>query len=161
MTVNHKGFTLIEIIAVLVLTGILATVAGMGIVKVSEGLVFAKQNASTTLKAQVALNRIEKEFHIITGVTAGDAVSFTYTSNKENHLGEGHSLTFSGGFIYLDGDKLIDNVASFTLSYGNDYSSVSATSWGPGKKVIQVTFALTGAGGVNSTFTMRVAPRML
>jgi len=159
---NNRGFTLIEAIAALVIGAILLSVAGMGIVKVAEGLVFTQKNASTTLKAQVALNRIEKEFHIITGVSSGDETSLAYTSSKGGVSGS-YTLTYSDsdGAILVDGDILVDNVDSFALAYRDTYNGTATPTWSSTNKVIDVTFALTGAGGVNSTFTMRVAPRTL
>jgi prepilin-type N-terminal cleavage/methylation domain-containing protein len=78
---NEKGFTLIEVIVSLVLIGILAAIAGMGLVKIAEGYVFAKQNAETVQKAQIAMARIVKELGAatISTTTPPTATSVTYT----------------------------------------------------------------------------------
>ena len=55
---NKKGFTLIEVVTSMVLIGILALVAGFGLVKVSQGYLFARQNSETVQKAQIAMARI-------------------------------------------------------------------------------------------------------
>jgi prepilin-type N-terminal cleavage/methylation domain-containing protein len=165
---NNRGFTLIEVIAALVIGGIILAVAGMGIVKVAEGLVFAQKNASTTLKAQAALTRIEKEFHIITGVTSATKDALSYTSKKGGVSGN-YTLTYSAGTILLDGVILVDNVVLVNgndglaglFTYMDSYNGTENRTWDTTRKIIKVTFALRGAGDVDSTFTMRVAPRML
>lgn len=160
---NSRGFTLIEMILTLVLVAIISVVAGMGIVKVTEGMVFAQRNASTSLKMQVALTRLEKEFHIISGVTstATSPPSLTYVSSKGGVSGT-HTLTSSVPNIRLDGNVLVDNVTTFSLTYLDTYNGTESSTWIAGtSKVIKVTFAITGAAGVINTFTMRVTPRML
>jgi prepilin-type N-terminal cleavage/methylation domain-containing protein len=155
-----RGLTLIELIAVLVLGGIILAVAGMGTAKVAEGFLAARDNAATALKAQVALTRLEKEMYIITGVTSGTSQSLIYKNNKGG--GEwSHTLSYANGNLLLDGDVLADKVHSFSLKYGNDHAAVSATSWDSSKKIIEATLTLSGAFGVNSAFTIRVAPRNL
>jgi prepilin-type N-terminal cleavage/methylation domain-containing protein len=58
---NEKAFTLIEVIVCLVLIGIMAAIVGMGFMRIAEGYIFAKKNAETVQKAQVAIARIVKE----------------------------------------------------------------------------------------------------
>jgi prepilin-type N-terminal cleavage/methylation domain-containing protein len=76
---DEKGFTLIEVIVSLVLIGIMAAIAGMGLVRIVEGYVFAKKNAETAQKAQIAIARIAKELGAATGITAAGTASITYT----------------------------------------------------------------------------------
>lgn len=154
---NNRGYTLIELILALVITGIIAAVAGLGIVNVVNALILTKQNVSTILKAQVAMTRIEREFHIIVSVTSGNSASFIYTNNK-NGINQSHTLSYSGGAILLDGDTLVDNVSGF-FSYRDTYNGSPSSTWLASSKVIDVTFV--SSVGVNTTFTMRVRPIML
>jgi prepilin-type N-terminal cleavage/methylation domain-containing protein len=166
---NNKGFTLIEIIAALVLGGILLAVAGMGVAKISQNLVFTQKNAATTLKAQVALTRLEKELDLITVVsTASMATSLTYTSLKSDATGTpvagSHMLSYAGGNILLDGDILVDGCTRFSMAYWDTYNGTSSSTWSAAtSKIIEVGFSLAGPDSVSSsgTFTMRVTPRML
>jgi prepilin-type N-terminal cleavage/methylation domain-containing protein len=84
MTVKKKarGFTLIEMIAAIALMGTLAALTSIGIARVFEGYVSTKDNADTSLNAQIALNRLMKEFSSIEAVTSGTQTSITYTYNK-------------------------------------------------------------------------------
>lgn len=166
---NHKGFTLIEIVTVLLISSIMVAVAGMGIVKVVEGMVFTQKNASTHLKAQVALTRIEKELHIATAIAATSTTNqLTFTNNKS---GGSSTYTFCRNALnnsYVDiatgtscsnGDHFIDNVTALTFAYRALDGSTAASP--DIAKVIDVTFTLLGAGGTASTFSTRIAPRML
>jgi prepilin-type N-terminal cleavage/methylation domain-containing protein len=86
---NEKAFTLIEVIVCLVLIGIVAAIAGMGLIKIAEGYVFAKLNAETSQKAQVAMARIvkelgaaEKEPAETASITAADVNTVTFKRRK-------------------------------------------------------------------------------
>jgi prepilin-type N-terminal cleavage/methylation domain-containing protein len=123
---NEKAFTLIELIATLVLVGIIAAVAGMGVVKIAEGYMFAKLNAETSQKAQIATARIAKELgtaSAISAITPTGTTSITYT--RPESAGSATILTntinFSGGAVSVNVNgagarTLIDNVAVFSLA---------------------------------------------
>ena len=66
---NEQGFTLIEVIVTLVLVGITAALAGMWIVSIANGYIFAKMNASTIQKGQLAMARISKELSAIQSIS--------------------------------------------------------------------------------------------
>ena len=59
---NKAGFTLIEIMVSLVLVGLIASVAGTSVITATRGYVFARENNAITQKAQLALNRLNREF---------------------------------------------------------------------------------------------------
>ena len=62
------GFTLVEVIASLVIVGILGAIAGMGIVTGLRGYMQAKENGHLAQKAQIALTRINRELMELTDV---------------------------------------------------------------------------------------------
>jgi prepilin-type N-terminal cleavage/methylation domain-containing protein len=120
---QQQGFTLIEMIAVLVIVSILATLAGLGIVAGVQGYMFSKDNAAISEKAQLAIARINRELlecSTCSG-TSGPVVVPFY-----NNLPGQRSIQLSGGNIVIsDGtntDILLDNVASFTMTYNSDKS---------------------------------------
>lgn len=161
---NAKGFTLVEIIAALVIGGIILAAAGMGVVKVTEGLVFTQKNAATAIKAQITLNRIEKELHIATNISSASLSSLTFTNNKGGGTAT-YTLCRNGNHINLvdlgtgstcdDGDSLIDNVTALTFAYLESNGTTEASPL-EAAKIIEVAFTLSGAAGITSSFTMRV-----
>ena len=158
---SENGFTLLEIIVSLILAGIIAVFAGMGIISVIEGLAFTKQNAETTQKAQVAVKRLVKEISVMSGVTTGDNRSISFASYK---LGAsvGQTISWSGTTndpLYLDSDMLTDNVSDFELAYYNSYNGLKQSTWSTSTKIIQIMLTIKGADNVDSVFTARVIPR--
>ena len=75
---DQKGFTLIEIIMVLILLGIMGTMAGLGIVTFTNSFILSRQAADVTGKARPAMLRLQKEFLRINSVTAATGTSITY-----------------------------------------------------------------------------------
>jgi len=164
---NNGGFTLIEMVVVLVLLAIMGAIAGMAIINVTNGLLLTKQNAATALKTQVALSRLDKECHIITVISAAStptALSFT-----NDRGGSVTSFTLSQNGTYIDlatggnpADHLIDNVVNNSLLFSYLQSDgITAATPPDTAKVVKISFKLTGAEGVQVPFTMSIAPRPL
>lgn len=159
--IDKKGFTLIEIIVTLLLVSITAALAGMWIVYVANGYVFAKMNASTTQNAQLAMTRLVKEFRAISAVTAGTVNGITY-DRPDVAAGSltGQTVLLNGGALQLNGDTLTNNVSAFTLAYCNNVTdTVCSSTWTATSRLIEITLTLKGADNINSTFTRRVVPR--
>jgi prepilin-type N-terminal cleavage/methylation domain-containing protein len=149
---NEKAFTLIEVIVSLVLIGILAAIAGMGLIKIAEGYVFAKQNAETVQKAQIAIARIVKELSAATAITTAGANSITYTRLQGTSTVT-NTITFSNPNITVQVDSsgtatpLIDNVTAFIPSYFNA-AGVQITT--PPADIRRVDINLTIRGANNT-----------
>jgi len=161
---TKKGFTLLEVIVVLILAGITAAVAGMGLVQVVQGMVFTKMNAVTIQKGQIAMAKLVKEFSNISAVTSDSAKtndkSIEFTSVK-NSVSDSHMVAFSGSKITFDGDDLTDQVNNFTLYYYDNYDSAGRITWQSSRRIIEITLGLKGANNVISEFKERVKPRNL
>lgn len=165
---DEKGFTLIEVIVTLLLVGITAALAGMWIVSVANGYIFAKMNMGTTQKAQLAMTRLDKEFTAISAVTAwtptGTTTSITYTrADIASGSLIGQTVSLNGSLLQLNGNTLTDGVSAFALAYCDNLVSTScSTEWSAGtSRFIEISLKLTGADNVESTFTKRIAPRNL
>ena len=161
---DEKGFTLIEVIVTLVLVAITASLAGMWIVSVANGYVFAKMNTKTAQNGQLAMARLEKEFIAIKSVTSSSGTGITY-HRTDALLGDvlaTVSLSLSGSVLQLDvgtgANTLTDGVSSFALQYC-DVNNLCGVGWLPSSKSILITLTLTGAS--NTSLIQRVAPRNL
>lgn len=145
---KQHGFTLIEMIVTLILVGIMAVVAGMGIVAATKGFLFAKDNSANSQKANLALSRLNREFQelvtipdMIPGISSIPVVTPTATSLSYQRFNNGVNTNYSVGLlgtevkiksspvggtspVYTDNDAdtLIGNVVAstgFTLTYFN------------------------------------------
>lgn len=160
---GDKGFTLIEIIVVLILVGILAAGGAMMISKAIEGYIFARDNDAIAQKTQAALNRM--------------IVEFTYL-DKDNTTGTGSSITYDADFptgtetvtlsqtddeiLYNNGSGnavLIDNVATNGLqfTYRKISDGTSSSTFGTDTEIIEVALTVQAANDVNKVFTARAA----
>jgi prepilin-type N-terminal cleavage/methylation domain-containing protein len=157
---RQQGFTLIEVLVVLILAGMVAVFAGMGIARVIEGFFFTKLNAETTMKGQMAMTRLVKEFTTITSVSSGTATSIHFTSYRQGSPGN-HVVTLTGTDVTLDGDILTNQVSAFDLGYYDGYSGVKQAVWSASTQMIEITLRLKGADDIISVFTDRVVPRNL
>ena len=171
---RNKGFSLIELIAVLLLVGVLASVAGLGIVQASKAFIFTKNTTEMGQKNVLPLTRIRRSIANLTLITAAGANSITLDrlSNGEN-ITETYAwsgtvdtpltLTVTDSSGSSGPHDLVDVVQSFTLDFQTQ--SGGAGSWSVGgliSELAYVTVNLTLAGGDGSQtmqFSDRVVPR--
>lgn len=173
---NEQGFTLIEVIVTLILVGITAALAGMWIVSIANGYIFAKMNASTIQKGQLAMARLSKELSAIQSIsltpTPPNGTSITFNRvDSINASGipitisyDNNSKTLIFNVNGTGNNTLADSVSAFNLNYCDDNltsSTSCSSSWSTTKRIIEVTLTLKGANNTPSTFTTRASPRNL
>lgn len=171
MKKHEAGFTIIELIVSLVLVGIMASVAGMGIVAGVRGYLFAKDNAAISGKAQLAMSRMNRTFMEVLDITT---VGTSPTRVTYNRLSGGvstqetlylnttdNTIKIAAGGNPSGGDTLVDHVSSLALTYKK-----GAANWVPGTddfsllSNVGVTLVLTRpSGGSNLTFSTVITPR--
>jgi prepilin-type N-terminal cleavage/methylation domain-containing protein len=164
LLLDDKAFTLIEVIVSMVLIGVMAAIAGMGLVVVTRGYVFSKQNADTMLKSQVAMTRIVKELSSIRPTdTISSATNASITYTKDGVAGVSHTISWTGNILQIDGVTLINNVTAFSLAYANSAGGVIAIgSTSPSQAVLNgirrmvVNMTIRGADNVDSAFSNSV-----
>ena len=164
---KEYGFTLIEIIVSLIIVGIMAAVAGMGLTTGLKGFLFSKENAHMSQKAQIALTRLNRELMELLDVVTPSSSSIIYERTSGNFAiaKVGSTIKIREGSLLPDqdnGDILIDNVNAFTLSY---YRGDQAWQFGTDSiqllSAIKIDFVLTrsDSGVGNITFSTTVHPR--
>lgn len=174
-----KGFTLLEVILALVLTAILAAMAGAGVVSGFNLFAAARDNTHITQKANLALTRLTRELRETTDVHGVDTnLHYLIYERIEDGADVRKAVAFGNGTIKLfsdvgtitamdatyiadNGDILIDNVTAFSLDYfsshpnANDESNTWQTSL-PIRELSAIRFEFTIArdtmGGRSSTF---------
>jgi len=171
---NKAGFTLIEIMVSLVLVGLIASVAGTSVLMGLRGYINTRENNEITQKAQLAMNRINREFIelidirdivespaclIYEGPGGRRALKYDQANQRVLLLSGVTAMDCSG---LAGGDTLVDNVQTFIIMY-NPSSGMSL--WGMGQDIRNL-FAVTvqlvlnrpdTGGGVS--FLTTVSPR--
>ena len=158
---REKGFTLIEVVAVLLLVVILAVVGLEGFTGAVRGYLFAREGVATAQKAQMAITRLGKELLVISKVNSSSATALNFSSYKLGVEGS-HSVTVSGSQLLLDGDPLTDQVRSFSLAWYDSYTDTTPEAiWASGQRMVQITLTLNGPDNIAATFTKMIRPRNL
>jgi prepilin-type N-terminal cleavage/methylation domain-containing protein len=150
---RQAGFTLIEIILVLILIGVLSVFAGLFMTSFISSYFLVQNNATTALKAQMAMDRISMELRDASAVSTLTSNSLiTYT----NPQGAGRSIKRIGANLYLStptDNLLMDGIQTFQLSatYRNVYN-IAANDMA----FIDIGFTVAGTPGFNT----RIFPRV-
>ena len=116
---NQKGFALIELMAVIVLVGIIATFSAFFLRTGFNGYLNTKNTTEGALNAQMALDRISMELRNIRELTG--TPSSTSLSYKSEDPTETRTLKYENQRVFIRVDTtdhmLLDNISSFTLSF--------------------------------------------
>jgi prepilin-type N-terminal cleavage/methylation domain-containing protein len=113
---KSKGFTLIELIMVIVLSSILASI-GSYVLLAGFKAWFANQNVmAANNQARMALERMTRDIHAVASaasITTATASQFTFTN-----IG-GTSITYqrTGSQLMRNTQVLADNISSLSFSY--------------------------------------------
>jgi prepilin-type N-terminal cleavage/methylation domain-containing protein len=155
---SQAGFTMIELISVIILLGILGVFTSLFIAKFIEGYYFTQTNAETALKAQVALDRISLEMKDIQTISAlTDNVQVTYTNMTLDPAGASRTIKFVSPAIVLTTAAdytLIDRIVGFTLSAS--YADMDGNAATQEVAYLDIGFTVSG---IPTPFTTRIFPR--
>ena len=175
MKKRSAGFTLIEVIASLLLMSIVAVIAGMGLVQGINAYMLTRTSAETMQRTEYALNRIKLEFMNMDTVTAATAESITFTSNKAvDHEGT-YTIVRDGNMINLIKDGVSNPLLTGVGTGGSFlvYSNNAGGAWvytdgfagiktcsSSSLNSITINLIITRSdGGGDITFTTSVNPR--
>ena len=156
---RRQGFTLIEVLAALIVLAIVVGIGTLFIENVVKGYGLARSYTQIAQKAQTALMRLAGDFCRIRSIdSSSGAAAITYTadfSTEAASVTETHTVSLDTAALLYDEDVLIDRVNSFALAY---YAADGHTEVGPSAaRLVQVTLDVAGAGGVTCRFSTRIA----
>ena len=132
-TPHSKGFTLIEIIIVIVLVGILATMAAMIIMQGIRAYSDEQSRSDAHYQARFAMERMAREIRLIRSSTAADIPAMTGTTLRYNDInGVQMGFRLNAGNI----ERTEDN--------GTTWQTLAINITGPGGNIF--TYLDTGGG---------------
>jgi prepilin-type N-terminal cleavage/methylation domain-containing protein len=116
---NQKGFALIELMAVIILVGIIATFSAYFLTTGFNAYLNTKSTTEGALNAQMALDRIALELRNISDINSTpSSTSVTYESED---LTGTRTLKYLGNEIIINVDatdySLLENITSFNLLF--------------------------------------------
>jgi prepilin-type N-terminal cleavage/methylation domain-containing protein len=164
------GFTLIEIVAALVLLGLLGLFTTQLLSTVVRGFVLARSSDAVVQKAQIALQRMTSDFSYLTLVTSSSQNSITYTANFNGS--ETHTIALNGTTVTYTVDStayvLTDAVAATSglqFTYFSNYAATASNTFASGTTtIIGISLTMHGAdwdSNQTKTFTTRVTTSKL
>ena len=136
---NEKGFTLVEIIVSLVIVGIMAAVAGMGIVSMVQGYDFARENVVISQKAQLVMARLRCELMNLSNIDSTNSTGACIRYKVETYSKYYRAIKRRGKDLELktlpaadcncnsSGDILADKVGGFAVKY-RDQDGIESTT---------------------------------
>lgn len=144
-----KGFTLIEIITVIVIMGIIGGFGSIFLMNMIKNYQWAEDNAHLAQKAQVALTRIAVE------AAYADSIDAVNDDEILINFSNGPSIT-----IYRDGDTIFfepNNSSPFPLADRLKNDADGFTVEKENSKYLTVTLRMIGANQAEQAFTKSIA----
>lgn len=125
---DRAGFTLIEVVAVLILTSLAFVFASMLLVTFTGVFISNKEAVEDSQKIQVAMNRLVKELTYASNPSSSVG-TVSWTSSHPERSGEPQqTATLTGSNLTLQGAVLLDNVSAFTVTSTAGKITISLTS---------------------------------
>lgn len=168
---GNFGFSLVELVACLLLMAIVGGIWGLGMVQAIEGFLTSRQNSEVFMKGQMAITRIVKELRMAselgTDPVPGDnAVEFVRTDDGRDRRIRIRQDT-SAGTVDINDEVLVDGVRQFFLTYAETYEEDPAlrvdlnVAAVPRIRLVSVSLDLNGPQDTVARFRTRVFLRGL
>ena len=152
-----QGFTLIEVIAVLVLVTVLVLVSTLGFLPVVQGYRQVDANVASAQSAHLTWSRIARELTMATNVVGGASTSITYDFLDSQGQPHRHTLAWDGSAMLTINDAVLsDDVRDFQLRYRAGPEWPASSVWAEGDRVIDLSMTTHSTG---DAYTDRIRPR--
>jgi len=122
---KNSGFTLVELICVLVLVGVLGSGTTMGLVYFAQQQQTLRRNFQQSQKIQIAITRIMYEIKNCSSIsTTNNIVSYTFGNAKTLSENNGRLILTDAGAAHI----LTDNISNLTAAYSDKLLSIAFTT---------------------------------
>ena len=157
---KQQGFALIELIAVIILVGIIASFSAVFLYTGVNGYLNTKNATEGSLNAQMALDRISMELHDIRELTA--TPTSTSLSFKSEDPTETRTLKYENQRVFIrvntTDHMLMDNISAFTISHSSQ--DLDDDGLNDDVSYIEVAFRVgLNEDAIGRQFRTRVFPR--
>jgi prepilin-type N-terminal cleavage/methylation domain-containing protein len=161
---KEQGFTLVEIIVVLVILAIVAVGLSGAIIYSAQNFIFAREANQLSQKAQLALARIKRELVDVKSISSAGSNGIQYTLAT----GGTYSIQYSGNVITMAGINPAVPVQPLVggVAIGNifSYFTTSGAEWTTANPIndlaqIKVVIVLTYQSTNQLTFNTTINPR--
>ena len=155
---KRRGFTLIELVMVLLLAGLLAGGFILAVVPVTQALLLVREHDGSVQKAQHMFARLSRELVLATNVVSGTSQILVY--DFIDPAGIVRRRTLQGGqgaLVTLDGVALFDDAASFSLGYRSAPGAPVQGAWSTSSRLVEIVLQSQAVSG--TVFTNRVYMR--
>jgi len=126
---RHRGFTLVEMVLVIVLVGIIAALGSRILASGFGAYITGKDLIQTDWQGSIAIQRLSRDLRMIRSASAADltlvpSTEITLTDNNANII----SYTLSGTSLMRNGQPLADDISNLSFSYIANDGKTSAAS---------------------------------
>lgn len=154
---KQYGFTLIELVMVIVISSIIAVMASKGLLVAAQAYLGSRDAINANWQGEIALERMARDIRAVrssSDISTASSSQFTFTDIT------GTSITFnlSGSSLMRNSQILADGVNSVTFSYFDSTGASTATLANIRYVTISLNITLNNA---NYTMATTIYPRNL
>ncbi|MDY6825120.1 MAG: prepilin-type N-terminal cleavage/methylation domain-containing protein [Thermodesulfobacteriota bacterium] len=155
-----RGFTLIEVLAALVIVALLTAVAGLGIVQIARGFVITHESGEIALKSDFVLTRFRKSVRNLTGINTANGTTLAMTRVDEDGNPVSETFAFDNNTLRLGDEDLMTGISG-SFSYfdeaGDDWD-FNTDDLGS-LAAVRIFITMQGPEGSSLNFSGEILPR--
>lgn len=160
---TRAGFTLLEVVASIVLIAIVSMIAAAAVVYVARGFVLVSTGTEIARNVHIATSRIIKELESLDSISSASGNALSYTIDVS-----GYTLSYDGATLFLDSNPsngpvpllkgFFDN-SSFQFRYLDSFDDTTTST--TATEMVEIWMKMDLGNGSSVEFTTRVFLRNL